>query len=106
MSLPSFVAFDAFWIVLAGLLVALARVLERLRNRHPQIWNELGRPTFLPRTGLASGVALTRFYWSGRATRLDDPVLRQWVHAVRALQMLMAGVLVLLWRLFLANGNL
>lgn len=99
MAEPFFVPFDAFWIVLAGLLVASARVLARLRTIHPELWVELGRPRMLPRSTTASA-GLTRFYWSRRPAALGDPDLQRWVRAMRVLHLLMAGVLAVLWSSF------
>jgi len=101
-----FVPFDAFWIVLAGLLVSLARILARLRTRHPDVWEELGCPTLLPRQGIGTSAALTRFYWSRRTSDLGDPVLRHWVLALRVLQLLLAIVLVVLWTSLIATSRL
>jgi len=95
-----FVPFDAFWIVLAALLVTSARTLGLLRSGHRQVWEELGCPTLLPRGGVGRSAALTRFYWSRRVGALGDPDLRRWVVALRALQLLLAGVLAVLWSTF------
>ena len=91
-SLP-FVPFDAFWTLLAALLVTLARILVLLEQRHPALWDELGRPGLLPRSGLARSAQLTRFYWSRRATALGDRELARWVNLLRVEQLLLAGVL-------------
>ncbi len=97
-----FVPFDAFWIVLAALLVASARILARLRSGHPGVFEELGRPTLLPR-GVGPSAALTRFYWSRRAAALGDADLLRWVRALRVLQLLFAGVLAALWTAWLTT---
>lgn len=102
----SFVAFDAFWLAAAGLLVALAGTLARLRNCHPALYRELGQPTLLPRLGLGKSVGLTRFYWSRRATAHDDPTLSRWITAVRCHQCMLALVLVTLWTRWLTTGML
>jgi len=94
-----FVPFDAFWILLAALLVASARILALLRSGHRDVWMELGCPTMLPRSG-SSAAGLTRFYWSRRVGALGDPDLSRWVRALRILQLMLAGVLAALWSSF------
>jgi hypothetical protein len=93
---PTFVPFDAFWLAVAGLLVACAGSLARLRTEHRAVWEQLGRPRLLPSRGLGSSAALTRFYWSRRVSELADPCLTRWVTALRALQLSLAAVLVVL----------
>jgi len=100
-----FLRFDAFWLVLAALLVTLARLLERLRSRHPEVWEELGRPALLPRRGVGVSAGLTRFYWSRRAAALSDPTLWRWVQLLRALQLMLVAVLVTLWALHLGAAG-
>ena len=101
-----FVPFDAFWIVFAALLVASARILLLLRSGHPEVWEELGRPTLLPRGGVGRNAALTRFYWSRRVGGLGDADLRRWVVALRVLQLILAAVLVVLWLKLVSTGTL
>jgi hypothetical protein len=101
-----FVAFDAFWIVLAGLLVSIAQITARLRRNHPQVWEEFGRPSLLPRRRIGASAALTRLYWSRRIATLEDPALRHWVYALRTLQVLLAIVLGVLWNTFIATGTI
>ena len=100
-----FVRFDAFWLVLAALLVTLARLLERLRSRHPEVWEELGRPALLHRRGVGVSAGLTRFYWSRRVAALGDPTLWRWVQLLRALQLMLVAVLVTLWALHLGAAG-
>ncbi len=102
MAEPFFVPFDAFWIVLAALLVTSARVLARLRVCHPDLWAALGRPRMVPRSVMASS-ELTRFYWSRAPRALGDPDLFRWVRTMRVLQVLLAGVLGVLWARLLAT---
>ena len=102
----TFVPFDAFWLALAALFVALAGTLARLRSHHPLLFEELGRPTLLPRQGIAGSAALTRFYWSRRGLGTGDATLTRWLTAVRALQVLLAGVLAVLWTRWLSTGAL
>ncbi|MCP3985238.1 MAG: hypothetical protein GY723_12685 [bacterium] len=92
-----FVAFDAFWILLAALFVTSARILMLLRTSHQEVWIELGKPTLLPRGGVGRSAGLTRFYWSRRSTGLGDPDLHRWIVALRILQLLLAVVLGVLW---------
>lgn len=101
-----FVPFDAFWILFAALLIASARILQLLRSGHPELWEELGRPTLVPRGGVGRSAALTRFYWSRRIGGLGDADLRRWVVALRILQLLLAGVLGVLWLRLLTTGTL
>lgn len=105
MSALSFVPFDAFWILVAALLVTLARILALLRSRHPEVFEELGRPGLLPGSSVARSAKLTRFYWSRRAQALADPELRFWVLALRVLQLLLAVLLVAFWAAFAATGS-
>lgn len=93
----SFVPFDAFWILVAALLVTSARILMLLRSHHGLVWQGLGRPGLLPR-GLGPSASLTRFYWSRRVAELGDPALARWVQALRCLQILLLIVLVVLSR--------
>lgn len=101
-----FAPFDAFWILLAALLVTSARILRLLRDGHWEVWVELGRPTLLPRGGAARSAGLTRFYWSRRIRGLGDSDLRRWVVALRVLQLLLAAVLIVLWSKLLSTGTL
>ena len=101
----TFVPFDAFWIVLAALLVTLARILVLLRSRHQETWEELGCPTLLPHRDLVRSAALTRFYWSRRALALGDPELCRWVVTLRVLQLLFAAVLIGLSAWLPASGS-
>ncbi len=86
------VPFDAFWICLAALLVCSAGALERLRNDHRGVWRLLGAPRFVP-LRLAPARALSRFYWSGTVSLLDDPALSRWVQALRVFQVALYGIL-------------
>jgi len=100
MSSPLFVPFDAFWMLVAALLVTSARIPALLRGRHRALWWELGRPGLLPQRSLGRQAALSRFYWSGRVRDLRDPQLRRWVTAHRTFQLLLAATLVRLgWML-------
>ena len=68
-----------------------------MRTRHRPVWEALGRPKLAP-TRLRAATALTRFYWSGGASRLDDPALERWVLALRVCQCSLAAVLAVLAR--------
>lgn len=101
-----FTPFDAFWILVAALLVTTARILVLLRSGHPELWEELGCPTLLPRRGIGRSAALTRFYWSRRVGELDDPALCRWVTALRVLQLFLASVLGVLGASLAATGRM
>ncbi|MEM7410026.1 MAG: hypothetical protein AAF430_07330 [Myxococcota bacterium] len=94
-----FVPFDAFWLCLACLLVSSAGCLRRLRRHHPQVWDALGQPGFLPFGNWSGSRSLTAFYWSGQPARLPDPTLHRWVLAQRTGQLCLAMVLVALVQL-------
>ena len=105
MAFPPFVPFDAFWLLLAGILVCLARILALLRSRHRSVWTQLGCPSLLPRAGIANSTALTRFYWSRRIAALGDPELQCWVILLRVLQLLLAFVLAAFWSSLAVTGR-
>ncbi len=88
----AFVPFDALWLAVAAVLVASAGSLARLRAHHTGLWLELGGPGMLPRQGVSTCAALTRFYWSRRVGRLGDPSLSRWVTALRAGQLGLVAV--------------
>jgi hypothetical protein len=59
------------------LSIAMALALIRLRSRHKQAWDDLGRPTFfraMLRPGRGTG-ALREFIQEGGHKKLRDPVL-------------------------------
>jgi hypothetical protein len=101
-----FTPFDAFWILVAALMVTTARILVLLRSGHPGLWEELGCPTLLPRGDIGRSAALTRFYWSRRVGELGDPALRRWVTALRVLQLFLATVLGVLGTSLATTGGI
>ena len=50
-------------------------LLHRIKNTHPVVWNELGKPSFALNTGVRPRLALVLYIWSLRFRSLNDPKL-------------------------------
>jgi hypothetical protein len=65
-------------------LLGYSLLTKRLRSRHPQVWNELGQPSFLNNTA-ANGWKLMQFVWSARHRELSDRGLSLYIFLMRIL---------------------
>ena len=53
-----------------------AAFLRRLRDRHRQIWESLGRPSLVANNSIENSVATLRYLFRGSFKELPDPQLR------------------------------
>jgi hypothetical protein len=60
-----------------SLIAASQGLCDRLRRRHPSVWEELGRPSML-RSSELEFRAVRQFLQKGRFQVLGDPVLTRW----------------------------
>ena len=64
-------------------LVLHHRLLRRLQHDHPQVWQELGRPTLFLNNSVSNGFAVLRFVQQREYMELKDPELRSLADRVR-----------------------
>jgi len=71
-------AWAAIALVLTGILGILSAVLIRfLAARHPEEYERLGSPTFVPKDLRRTNRATFRFIWSSEFRRLEDPQINR-----------------------------
>ncbi len=84
---------------------AYVRLLRRLREAHPELWESLGRPSMLMASPSRSA-SLQRFIYSERAVSTGDPALTASIRFLRifapALIVAVLGSILLLLRATLA----
>jgi hypothetical protein len=83
-SMATFYALFAVMFVLVGVSFYLsARILSILKERYPEIWNELGRPSLFLNNSIQNSSNLRAFLRSPRATALADGQLDRLIVASR-----------------------
>jgi hypothetical protein len=86
-------AWVAIALVLAGILGILSAVLIRfLAASHPEAYERLGSPTFVPKDLRTTNWATFRFIWSSEFRRLESPQITRICWLIR-----LYTVLLLLW---------
>jgi len=60
-----------------------ARFVRKMRSRHPELWQSLGRPTIIPNNSIVNGFAVQRFLWHREYESVDDPGFVQLARVLR-----------------------
>lgn len=81
------VLFAIYWSSVLVWSLLAAHLCESLSRRHPLLYEALGRPALLSRTGLRSDFALLRFLLAGRDRFTED---RRLVRVCGAMRVLLA----------------
>jgi len=78
-------------LLVLALLVFNTVMTRRIRTRHPEMWNNLGKPSFLNNT-TSNGWKLLGYVWSDQRSRVgeNDALLSCYVWAVRCLMVVFA----------------
>jgi hypothetical protein len=79
------VLFAVYWSSVLVWSLLASHLCESLSRRHPLLYEALGRPALLSRTGLRSDVALLRFLLAGRDRFTEDRRLVRICGAMRVL---------------------
>ncbi len=82
----SYLAFFAVTLVVYLIYLGVYRAfLKRLESHHPEVWNELGKPTLVLNNGIANGWATGKFILLSRYRALEDESLSRLGVAVKCL---------------------
>jgi hypothetical protein len=86
-----------FTILLAGAalgIILYRSILVCLRDRHPEVWESLGHPSFPFGNSIATNVRVRRFLASAECRALQDPVLERRVRFQKLFEFLYLVLLV------------
>ena len=95
---------------IAGWFALLAKLFKHLRLHHPEKYQQMGEPTVLFQTNIATVVATSRFLVAREYRHLGDPALsklsRRMLVYLAALLILFAAVVIFMdrlqWRMYAA----
>lgn len=88
--LPMLVLLCVMFILLLPALWASNRLSRRLRAHHPNVWQELGEPSFRNLTIASSGRS-ARFIRAGEYRGLSDPIVNRCATALKIVSLLYLG---------------
>lgn len=69
------ISFAALFLAALVWLVLMSRLYRILRTRHPETYEQLGRPTLFLNNSPQNGIATVRFLLGGHFRQLNDPEL-------------------------------
>ena len=99
-----------FWLfstLFAMVIVVLgvhSRVLRILRDRHTEVWDELGKPSLFANNTTQNGWATNRYLWSSRPRGLGDQQLMRLIVFERVLTAICLVLFVLMFFSILASS--
>jgi len=80
----------AFFVIFAFSWLNGIALLRRLRLTHPEVWENLGRPSMMSGNFAKSHWTLVRFVWGLHFTKVADPLLTRYCVAAMFMEVLLA----------------
>ena len=88
--LPMLVLLFVMFVLLVPAVWASNRLSKRLRAHHPNVWQQLGEPSFRNLT-IASSSRSARFIRAGKYRELSDPIVNRCAAALKIVSLVFLG---------------